>query len=121
MLTFVIIYFFIFKNIIELNDMSNLTKIWIIFKPIVLNKYIIVLFVYLIFVTFIADHNLILRWKTSRRINVLEKEYEYYEKEIKKNKLKISNLQNDKAYLEKFAREEYHMKKKGEVIFVMKE
>jgi cell division protein FtsB len=101
--------------------MSLLTKIWTVSKPIILNKYIIVLLVYFVFLTFIVDHNLILRWETAQRIKVLEKEYEYYQKEIQNNKLKMSKLQNDKAYLEKFAREEYHMKKKGEEIFVIKE
>jgi cell division protein FtsB len=101
--------------------MALLTKIWTVSKPIVLNKYIIVLLVYFVFLTFIVDHNLILRWETAQRIKVLEKEYEYFQKEIENNKLIMLKLQNDKAYLEKFAREEYHMKKKGEEIFVIKE
>jgi len=54
------------------------------------------------------------------KIIELNKEYQYYEDEIKDNKLKLDELQNSDEYLEKFAREKYLMKKADEEIFIIK-
>ena len=48
----------------------------------------------------------------------MEKSIEYYEGEIAKDKQLISNLKNPDS-LEKFAREEYKMKKQNEDIFLV--
>ena len=88
---------------------------------ILLNKYLIVFLAYTVFVTFFDQHSLIYRWQTHRKINELEKEYEFYQSEIKSNKLKKFELQSSNANLEKFAREHYFMKKENEDIFIIKE
>ena len=88
---------------------------------ILLNKYLIVFLAYIVFVTFFDQHNLIHRWQTDRKINELEKEYNFYQDEIKSNKLKKFELQSSNANLEKFAREHYFMKKENEDIFFIKE
>ena len=88
---------------------------------ILLNKYLIVFLAYTVFVTFFDQHSLIYRWQTHRKINELEKEYEFYQNEIKSNKLKKFELQSSNANLEKFAREHYYMKKENEDIFIIKE
>jgi cell division protein FtsB len=41
--------------------------------------------------------------------------------EIEKNKSEMYKLENDNEYLEKFAREHYHMKNKNEEIFIIKD
>jgi len=51
----------------------------------------------------------------------LEKEYKFYQDEIKSNKTKKFELQSSNANLEKFAREHYFMKKENEDIFIIKE
>lgn len=51
----------------------------------------------------------------------MEKEYKYYLDEIEKNKSEMYKLENDNEYLEKFAREHYHMKNKNEEIFIIKD
>jgi len=48
------------------------------------------------------------------------KEYKYYQDEITNDKLEMQKLQNDDQYLEKFAREHYHMKNEDEEIFIIK-
>ena len=50
-------------------------------------------------------------------INNYEEEIELYQQKIVDTKLDIEKLK-DPDLLEKFAREEYYMKKDGEVIFV---
>jgi len=48
----------------------------------------------------------------------LEDEKNYYNQEIKKDLIEIIKLSSDEG-LEKFAREEYHMKKSGEDIYII--
>jgi len=90
-------------------------------KRIFLNKYLIVLLVFVVFVTFFDNHNLINRWQTHQKIKQMEKELKFYQNEIKTSKLKKNELQSNKENLEKFAREHYYMKKQNEDIFIIKE
>ncbi|MDD3080486.1 MAG: septum formation initiator family protein [Paludibacter sp.] len=101
--------------------MAVLSKIWKTIKPVILNKYLITLLAFIIWVTFFDQHNLIERWQTHKEIRALEKEYQYYEGEIKTDKEKMKLLQHDNKYLEKFAREKYHMKSDDEDVFIIKE
>lgn len=91
-----------------------------IIRLVFLNKYVIVFVVFLLFMLFLDDHNLITRWKMDAKIIELNKEYDYYENEIKENKFKLHELQTNDQYLEKFARENYLMKRSDEEIFIIK-
>lgn len=95
-------------------------KLLKISRSIILNKYLITIFGFLVFITFFEQHSLINRWETYQNIKKLEKEYEYYKEEIKKNKTEYERLKNDKEYIEKFAREHYNMKLDDEDIFIIK-
>ena len=90
-------------------------------RKIFLNKYLIVLFVFGVFVTFFDEHSLIHRWQSHQRINRMEKELEFYKEEIKTTKQKKIELQSSDANLEKFAREHYYMNRKSEDVFIIKE
>ena len=90
-------------------------------SKIVLNKYVLVLILFTVFVTFFDEHSLIHRWETSQRINEMEKEVKFYEDEIKATKQKKIELQSNNENLEKFAREHYYMKRKDKDIFIVKE
>ena len=67
------------------------------------------------------QHNLISRWRTGQHIKQLKQEISHYENEIENNKRKMQELQSSDENLEKFAREQYLMKKKDEDIFIMGE
>ena len=54
----------------------------------------------------------------NKEIDKLQSEKEYYKSEIKKDDALIKNL-DDKEKLEKFAREEYKMKKENEDIYII--
>jgi cell division protein FtsB len=56
-----------------------------------------------------------------KKINALEKEIEQYRAEIEVNRKKLENLRTNKEGLERFAREEYLMKKPNEDLFIIKE
>ncbi len=96
-------------------------KIGKFIKRIFINKYVFVLIVFGVFVVFFDEYNLISRWNTARKITQLESELKFHEEEIKANKQKIMDLQSSDENLEKFAREQYLMKKDDEDIFIIKE
>ncbi|WP_066632278.1 FtsB family cell division protein [Labilibacter marinus] len=85
------------------------------------NKYILTLVVFGVWVAFFDQNNLWDRAKLSSRIEQLEKQKHHYQVEIEQNERKLSEIQESPESLEKFAREEYLMKKKDEDIFVIVE
>ncbi len=83
------------------------------------NKYILTLVIFGIWIGFFDQNNLWDRIKLSSRIHQLEKQKHHYEIEIGQNQRKLNEIQESKESLEKFAREQYLMKKKDEDIFVV--
>jgi cell division protein FtsB len=67
---------------------------------------------------FIDENSYLTHRELNKEIDKLENSIDYYQKEISKDQKVISNLK-DPDSLEKFAREEYKMKKKNEEIFIM--
>ena len=54
-----------------------------------------------------------------RKINKFEKEKEYYLKKIENDRNRLNELRTNNENLEKFAREQYLMKKPNEDIFII--
>ena len=90
-------------------------KIW----PWVKNKYVITLLVFIIWMLFFDQNNLLDRIRMYSEIRQLEDEQEYYEQEIKKDSTRLHELTTDKDNLEKYAREQFYMKKPDEDVFVV--
>ena len=65
------------------------------------------------------DYNIKTRYANAQKIEKLEAEIRYYQEETKKNKEKLDLLQSDKENLERFAREQFIMKKDSEDVFVV--
>jgi cell division protein FtsB len=89
--------------------------------PLVRNKYIITLLAFIIWISFFDQNDLISQYKWRRELYNLEKDKEFYMKEIKQTKVNLDELITDNKKLEKFAREKYLMKKDDEDIFVIVE
>ena len=68
---------------------------------------------------FLDSHNLVDRFLSIRRLNRMEEEKEYYLKRIEKDSARMNELKTDRENLEKFAREQYLMKKEDEDIFII--
>ncbi|WP_439184035.1 FtsB family cell division protein [Carboxylicivirga taeanensis] len=90
-------------------------------KPLIGNKFFLAAMVFLVYITVFDQNSLFDRYSLARRINQLEKQKQHYINEIEQNNRKMEELQSSIDNLEKFAREEYLMKKKEEVIFVVEE
>ena len=80
---------------------------------------IIVLLVLLVVLFFFSDSSIQKRLKQESQIKDLQTQIELYQKQIEEDKEKLNELQSNKDDLEKFARENYFMKKEKEEIFII--
>lgn len=89
----------------------------IIFK-IVTNIYVLILTVFVIWMLFFDENSYLNHREFDKEIKELETWIQYHEKKIAADKETIKKLQ-DSLELERFAREKYLMKKKGEDIYII--
>ncbi|MGQ9619701.1 MAG: FtsB family cell division protein [Bacteroidales bacterium] len=87
--------------------------------PIVRNKYFLAIAIFLIWILLLDANNLIDRFRQMNQLRKLRQEKEYYQKKIAEEREKLNKLRTDDNYLEKFAREQYLMKKKDEDLFIV--
>ena len=90
-------------------------------KPIVKvisNKYVLILTTFIIWMVFFDENSLLNHREFNKEIEKLNNEKKYYNSEIEKDDALIRNL-DDTEELEKFAREEYKMKKENEDIYII--
>jgi cell division protein FtsB len=85
---------------------------------IVTNMYVLVLTVFVVWMVFFDTNSLLIHWELKKQINNLEKQKEFLHEEIAKDKKIIKKL-SDPEELEKFAREQYYLKKKNEEIYLI--
>lgn len=85
------------------------------------NKYIIASFLFVIWVAFFDQNNLVERMQNRKELRQLEEDKIYYQEKIKENAERLKELKTDNDNLEKFAREQYLMKKENEDVFVIVE
>ncbi|MDR2232618.1 MAG: septum formation initiator family protein [Tannerella sp.] len=84
-----------------------------------LNKYVLVSAVFVVLTFMVGDSNIYKRYQYDEKIRMLEKEIRQYRKEIETNRKKLDDLNTSKERLERFAREEYFMKKPDEDIYII--
>ena len=88
------------------------------FFKIISNRYFIILLIYIIWMLFFDENSFLIHRKINKEINQLENDIDYYKKEIELDKKIIKDLE-DPEKLEKFARENYKMKRENEDIYVI--
>jgi|GEM_PF-1616871 hypothetical protein len=69
----------------------------------------------------ISDSNLAKQLRYSHRIQTLTDECKRLEEAYRSDSLKIDSYKQDKASLERIAREEYRMQRPDEVVFIIKD
>ena len=84
------------------------------------NAYWLVTIVFFALTFVMGDSSLYKRYTYDEKIRSLEKEIKHYQKEIEINSKKLNDLHTDKEGLERFAREEYFLKKPNEDVFIIK-
>lgn len=85
-----------------------------------INAYWLVTIVFFALTFVMGDSSLYKRYTYDEKIRSLEKEIKHYQKEIEINSKKLNDLHTDKEGLERFAREEYFMKKPNEDVYITK-
>lgn len=82
------------------------------------NWFVIILIVFAIWMLFFDANSWFIHNELNSDIEDLENEKEYYKREIEKDNKAIKKLSTEEG-LEKFAREEYYMKRDNEEIFII--
>jgi cell division protein DivIC len=82
------------------------------------NVYVLVLTIFVIWMFFFDTNSFLIHKELKKEIKNLEKTQEFLRNEIEKDKKLIDKL-SDTNELEKFAREQYYLKKKNEEIYLI--
>ncbi|MCA1741754.1 MAG: hypothetical protein LC630_04680 [Bacteroidales bacterium] len=83
------------------------------------NRYVITVIVFLVWIILLDPNNLISRAREIRTRNRLEREKEYYTGRIEEDRRKLNELRTSNENLEKYAREQYRMKRPDEDLFII--
>jgi cell division protein FtsB len=87
--------------------------------PVFRNKFILTIIFFIIWITFFDSNNLISRYKEHSQLRKLRKEKEFFTEKIASDKQKLYELKTNNQNLEKFAREQYKMKKPDEDLYIV--
>lgn len=87
--------------------------------PFLRDKYLLTIIFFIVWLLLLDSNNLIARYKEMKNLNKLKADREYYAKRIEEDKNKLQELKTDNINLEKFAREQYRMKKPDEDLFII--
>jgi cell division protein FtsB len=83
------------------------------------NKYVLTIVIFIIWILLFDSNNLIARYKEMRELHKLRLDREYYVEKIENDRKKLHELKTDNQNLEKFAREQYRMKKPDEDLYII--
>lgn len=89
-------------------------------KKIVSSKYLIVFCIGTLWLAFLDDNSIVNYVQYDSKISDLVSEINMNKKGIAECEKKMDEMKTDKASLEKYAREQYYMKRHNEDIFIVK-
>jgi cell division protein FtsB len=87
--------------------------------PFLRNKYLLTIIIFIAWLLLLDSNNLISRFKEMKSLRKLKSDREYYVLRIEEDKRKLYELKTDNQNLEKFAREQYRMKKPDEDLYII--
>ncbi len=88
---------------------------------ILTNKYLVAFSFFVVWMLFFDQRDYFQQRDRQEELKKLEIKKRYYVQEIEKTKKELTDLQNNPAALEKFAREHYLMKKDGEDLYIIED
>lgn len=89
-----------------------------LFKTIT-NKYLFAFLAFSVWMIFLDDHNILFLRQNMNKLKRYRTEAEYYNEKITADSTRLHELKTSSRNLEKFAREQFLMKKKDEEIFLI--
>ncbi|AYO57883.1 septum formation inhibitor [Chryseobacterium sp. 6424] len=102
-----------------IKDIKPKTRAFRLFQKYMLNKYFITVALFMVWMTFFDSNSFLVINEMNGEISKYEKQLAYYKEEYQKNDEFYKKLMNDKQEKEKYARENYFMKKPNEEIFIL--
>ncbi len=87
----------------------------------IINKYTVALGAFVVWIMFFDNNNLRQHQRNLQELALLQEQVSFYKHKIEADKRKLIELQTNDANLEKFAREQFFMKKADEEIYVIVE
>jgi len=91
-------------------------------KTIVIqNRFWLTILIFIVWVGLFDDNNLIDRIYSLKKLNQLNEDKVYLLNKISEDKQNLENLKNNEQTIEKFAREQYFMKRDNEDVFIIVE
>jgi cell division protein DivIC len=87
--------------------------------PFFRNKYVLTILVFFLWLLLFDANSLLDKFRAMRDLRQLERDKEYYINRIEDDKRKLNELKTSNENLEKFAREQYHMKKPDEDLYII--
>lgn len=85
------------------------------------NKYVLTLLVAGLWMLFMDKYSMVAQWNMRKNLKELEKDKAYYFQGITETDYKIEQMKTDLQETEKYARENYWLKKPNEDIFIIVE
>ncbi|HOO98821.1 MAG TPA: hypothetical protein PLV06_09995 [Bacteroidales bacterium] len=87
--------------------------------PVLRNKYVLTSLIFAVWILLLDSSNLVARFREMRELRNLNNEKEYYLNKIEEDSKKLRELRTDDRNLEKFAREQYKMKRPDEDLYIV--
>ncbi|MFP5039556.1 FtsB family cell division protein [Parasediminibacterium sp. JCM 36343] len=91
------------------------------FAKILTNKYLLATLCFVVWMCFFDQRDIFNTLDQKGKLDDLLAKKHYYQQEIATAQQELTDLQNNAAALEKFAREKYLMKKDGEDIYIIED
>jgi len=98
--------------------MKQFKRTLAVIYPYLRNKFVFMGLLFVVWIGFIDDNNIITQVKARMKLAEVERERQFYLKETEQSTQDLKLLQNDRELLERFARERYLMKRENEEIFI---
>jgi cell division protein DivIC len=92
---------------------------WNKIPPILKNKYLLTGLAFVVWLAFFDRNNLVSQYRSHKVLNNLRTEKKFYIDETAKDSIALHDLTTDTASMERYARENYLMKKDNEDIFII--
>ena len=102
-----------------IKEIQPKTSVFKFFQKYFVTKYFITVFLFLIWMVFFDNTSFLVVNELNGEIVRYEKQLAYYKSEYHKNDEFYKKLMTNKSEKEKFARENYFMKKPNEEIFIL--
>jgi len=85
------------------------------------NKWAVATFVFLLWIMFFDDNNLVSHHRNKLRLKALKEQRIFYREKIEADKQKLEELRSGNDNLEKYAREQFYMTKPDEDLYLVVE